>query len=535
MTVTWGLRQPMPVHGAEDGPYVYDEPAAEEAVRWYPKFLRLPEGHLAGQPFHLPPWQANHMRALEGWRLKSNPRFRRYTRSLIAVGRGNAKSSFVAGRSVKGLVGDGVPIPKVIAAGTDRENAGIVFGYSAGMVRQDARLLKRLRVLDSTKRIIRKPADGGLLRVISSDAQHAHGIHPTLLTIDDLQAQPSRDFLGVLGTSQGTVENPLMTMCMTAGSDQETVGWEEWDHGLKVQEDPALDENLLVDMHYLLPTDDWENPEMWRKANPNLGVSVFEGFLAQQVRRAIERPAVRHEILMLHFNIWPRGEVVPWILPERWKVQDVDMNLAHLRMRPCYVGIMATSGVDIASVVYYFPEFNGQRPAVVMDAFVPADNIRMLEEREKISFRSWIEEGWLRLTPGNIIDERLISASVERRRMEYKFQVQEIVCNPRGGVAVMRQLDEDGFSVKGMLPSYGAMSPAMKEIEKLVAGKALLHGNNKLLNYAMGGFQAKMNAEKDMRPDSEASSGNITPAIAMLMGCSQFLASETDSGEWVAT
>lgn len=533
MGLVWTLKERMPHHGERDGQYIYDEGIAEAAVQWYPKFVRLPEGPKAGWPFILPEWQGNHIRALEGWRRPNGNR--RYTRSLLGVGRGNAKSSFVGGRGVKGLVGDGVPVPKVILAGTDRENAGIIFSYSAGMVRRDKRLLRRLRILDSTKRILRKPADGGLLRVISSDAQHAHGIHPTLLAFDDLQAQTSRDFLGVLSTSQGTVQNPLMMMCMTAGHDKETAGGEEWDHALMVLQDPSLDEELLVDLWYLEEGDDWENPEIWRKANPNLGISVFEDFIRQQVKRAIERPRLRNEILQLHFNIWPRGEIVSWIPPEEWAASAGMVDISKLRMRECYAAAMATSAVDISAIAYFFPAEKEQPPIVIVDYFVPSDNISALEAKNKISYRSWIEDGWLQLTPGRVTDEKFIRASIERRQKVNHFQIQEIACNPRGGAVLMRELEEVGFDVVEVLPSYGAMSPAMKELEKLVKAKEIAHGNNKLLNFNIHGLQARANSDTDLKPDKEKSTGDISGAVALLMGMSRHLASEVDSGEWTAS
>lgn len=531
-SLTWTLRERKPKNGDRDGPYTYHEDVAESAVQWFPKFLKLPEGPLARHPFVLPEWQADHIRALEGWR-RSNGR-RRYTRSLLGVGRGNAKSSFVAGRATKALIGDGVPVPKPILAGTDRENAGIIFGYAASMVRSDKRLLKKLRVLDSTKRILRKPFDGGLLRVISSDAQHAHGIHPTFLAIDDLQAQLNRDFIGVLFTSQGTVENPLTMMCMTAEKDEESPGREEWDHAIQVLHDPALDEELLVDLHYLEPDDDWQNSEMWIKANPNLGISVFEDFLRQQVKRAIERPSVRNEILMLHFNIWPRGTVVSWIPPEQWDAAKGAVDISKLRMRECYVGIMATSAVDIAAVSYFFPQTTTAPAVIVTDFFVPADNISQLEAKNKVSYQPWIEDGWLTVSRGRVTDEKMIRASIERRIKTNRFQVQEISCNPRGGAVIMRELEDNGHDTIEVLPSFGAMSPAMRDLEGMVKAGTLHHGGNSLLDFGMHNFQGKTNPDGDLKPDRDNSTGDFTGPVSMLMAMSRYIAAKSQTAEMTA-
>ncbi len=527
MPLSWTLKDELPEHGYREGPYYYDKEIADKTIWWFKEYIILPEGPKAGQPFDPPPWQAKYMRALEGWR-RVEDGSRRFTRGLIGVGRGNAKSTVVSARGTKGLIGDGHPVPKVILAGTDRENAGIIFSYCATMARKDKRLKRRLRVLDSTKRILRKPADGGLMRVISSDAQHAHGIHPTLLCIDDIQAQPSRDFLGVLGTSQGTVPDPLCLMCMTAGNDTDSVGWEEWEHGLLAMNDPNADEELLVDLYFLNKDDDWENEDLWIRANPNLGVSVYKNFLRGKVKQAIERPRLRNEILQLHFNIWPRGEVVPFIPEEVWKATAGLIDLRTLIREECYVGIMATSAIDIASVVYYFPATNAHPASVVMDSFVPEDNISKLEAQNRINYRHWTQEGWLKATEGNIIDEDTIVASIEARNK--KFAVQEIGCNPRSTASLMKKLEDRGYLVTQPLPSFGNMDPAMDELEKLVIEKTLKHSNNALLNFQMGNLQARKNSDGDLKPDNEKSPGNIAGAVAMLMAISRQLSTDVEGG-----
>lgn len=532
MPLSWTLRDGLPEHGYEEGPYIFDRERAERIVWWFGEYLVYPEGPKAGKPFLLPPWQANYLGAMEGWRKKEDG-LRRFTRGLVGVGRGNAKSSFIAGRSIKGLIGDGVPVPKVIIGGTDRENAGIIFGYGAGMVRKDKRLKRRLRVLDSTKRIFRKPVDGGLLRVISSDSQHAHGIHPTFLAIDDVQAQPNREFLGVLSTSQGTVEEPLMFMCMTAGNDTDSVGWEEWEHGLLVMKDPNLDEQLLVDLYYLEEDDDWENEDLWIKANPNLNISVFKDFIRQQVKRAKERPRLRNEILQLHFNIWPRGEVVPFIPRELWLATAGSLDLRMLNKEECYVGVMATSSVDIANVAYYFPPRPGKPASVIVDSFVPADNVKRMEDANKVSYQRWISDGWLQETEGNIIDEDFIVQSIQRRAQ--RFVVQDIGVNPRSTASLMRKLDEKGFLVTQTLPSYGNMDPALDEMEKLVKAKEFIHSSNMMLNHSIGNLQVRKNTDGDLKPDHEKSPGNISAAISVLMAMSRHLASETNTGQLEAS
>ena len=521
MPLTWTLRERAPKHRERDGVYVFDRHAADAAVAWIAKYIRLPDGPHAGERYVLPPWQAAVVGALEGWRRPGGGR--RYRRALIGVARGNSKSTFAAALGLKGLVGEGVTVPKVISAGTDRNNAAIIFDYAAAMVRHDKRLSKRLRVLGGTaKRILRQPPLSlGWYKVISSDAQHAWGDHPTRLLIDDLQAQPSRALLTALTTSQGTVADPLMVSCMTAGSDNQSVGWEEWDHALRVLQDPALDDELLVDLHYAERDDDWEDPAVWRKANPNLGISVYEDFLRQQVKRAVERPSVRNGILQNHFNIWTQDDEVTWITPEAWAA-TAGMVVEHeLAGRTCVVGVVATRNADVASACYVFPPEGDQPYRVVLDALVPGAAIPRLEELHKISYRSWIEGGWLEVTEGDLVDERAVVAGVQRRAAQ-GWLVREVAYNPRGPAALRRALMEAGFTVTDVLPSFTLMSPAMNELDDLVRAKRIVHSGDRLLASMMGSLRARRNVSGDLAPDPDARV-DISGAIALLLGLSRTL------------
>ncbi len=171
--------------------------------------------------------------------------------------------------------------------------------------------------------------------------------------------------------------------------------------------------------------------------------------------------------------------------------------------------------------------------ATLLDAFVPADNIARLEDEHKISYRPWIGEGWLALTDGDVIDERAIVRSIERRQAA-GFAVQEIACNPRGATALMRSLDEAGFTVTSVLPSFAAMSPAMNELEKLVRSKRIAHSGDRLLAHMIRNLQARRNADGDLKPDAEKSTGTIAGPTALLMALSRVLAVDADEVEWAA-
>lgn len=529
--LSWTIRDKLPRHGARDGDYRFDATEGERACRFFERRIRIPEGDHAHERYILPPWQEKYVRALYGWRHASGRR--RYRRGLVGIARGNLKSTFGAGLSLKGLVADGQRVPKVTGAGTDRENASIIFSYASAMVRMEPALRRRLRILASTKRILQRKGQGGY-HVISADATHAHGGHPTMIVFDDLQAQPSREFVGVQRTSQNTLDDYLFMEFMTAGFDRDSVGYEEWEHGLQVLEDPSLDEELLVDLYYAEAGDDLEDPAVMLKANPSLGISVREDFLRAAVKRALQRPSLRNEVMTLHFNIWVEAEFVSFIPPEAWDATAGMVDRAVLRGRPCYVGVWAASATDIACVVYVFPpEGARRRYEVVMEAFVPGSQIPRLEERDKITYRPWIDDGWLTLTEGDTIDEAAIRASIERHQSQ-GWEVQEVACNPRRATSLIRELDEAGFDVVPVMPSFAHMTPAIDELERAVGAKEIRHGGNRLLTRMVRSAQVRTNGDGDKKIDGERSRWHVGGVVALLMALNRTLGSQEDEA-WAAS
>lgn len=537
MTASWGYRDPLPRHGTRDGDYVFDATEGERGVRFFTRRLWIPEGDYAGLRYVMPAYQDHYCRALYGWRtyaratsLPGMPtthghRRRRYRRTGLAIPRGNLKSMFLSGVALKGLTADGYVRPVVTGAGTDRDNAAIIFGYAAYSAMREAAMRRRLRVFHGTKRIVHR-ASGGRYRVIAARDTHAHGGHPTHIVIDDLQAQPNPGLLAVMRTSQRTLSDSLLAMAMTAGLEMTGVGWDEWNVMRGIEDDPATDPEYLVAMYYPRAADgspasaddvDVEDRTMWRAVNPALGVSIPEAELAKAVADMLKNPSHRAEVLTLHFNVWVDAAAASWIAPESWRATAGTVDPASLRMRACWAGVVASSSTDIASVVYAFPPTDAApRWRFVLDAFVPADNVARIEEDTRVAFRPFIDEGWLTPTVGNVIDEAMIRASIDRRR-DAGWRIQDIAVNPRGGVGLMTALTAAGYHVSAVTPGYNTMSGAMRDFEEHVMNRRIAHGGDRLLAWMMRNLRAKKTGMGDLMPDGSGSRGNITGAVAALL------------------
>ena len=93
-----------------------------------------------------------------------------------------------------GLVGDKVIGAEVYSAAADREQAALVFHVAAQMVRNDARLSARLKIIESQKRIVDYQT-GSFYRAISSEAYSKHGFNASMVVVDEVHALPTRELV----------------------------------------------------------------------------------------------------------------------------------------------------------------------------------------------------------------------------------------------------------------------------------------------------------------------------------------------------
>ena len=196
--------------------YRFDAGAADLAAEFFPRFLRHTKGELAGQPFHLQPWQSGRIiRPLFGWMLKVDGVWRRKYRVVwTEVPRKNGKSTKAAGVGLKLTFADQEPGAEVYSTAADREQAGVVFDEARRMRDADPELRRRSLAY---KRSMVVPQLGASYKVLSADALTKHGLNAHGTINDEVHAHKSRELYDTMHTSMGARRQPVEFNITTAG------------------------------------------------------------------------------------------------------------------------------------------------------------------------------------------------------------------------------------------------------------------------------------------------------------------------------
>lgn len=501
--------------------YHYDKAAATMAVAFFEVALVHVKGEWAHQQFRLMPWQRQIVGDLFGWKRRDGTR--RYRKAYIEVPRKNGKSTIAAGIALYLLFADGEYGADVYSAAADREQAAIVFETAKQMVELSPLLRPRAELF---KRSIFCAETMSSYKVLSADAYTKHGLNPHGIIFDELHAQPSRDLWDVLNTGMGARRQPLMVMITTAGYDRTSICWEQRSYAQGVQEGRINDPSYYTFIAAADEGDDWLDPAVWAKANPNLGVTVKREYLKTEAQRAQQIPAYQNTFRRLHLDQWTQQES-RWLDMHAWDACGRDEKgqvraLPDLSGRLCYAGLDLASTTDIAALVLVFPPLAEDEPTWWLPFFwVPEQNLVERARRDRVPYVSWRQQGLVSATPGNVIDYDVILETVKRLGSQYR--IGEIAFDRWGATRISTQLTDAGFTMVEFGQGYASMSAPTKELLRLVLAGRIGHGGHPVLRWMADNVTVEQDAAGNVKPSKGKSREKIDGIVAGIMALDRAL------------
>jgi phage terminase large subunit-like protein len=394
------------VTGAERGLF-FDTEAADRFYRFCSGILRLSEGQFDGTPFELEPSQKFICGSLFGWKLAKTGK-RRFRRAYIEQGKGNGKSPMVGAIGLYGLVADGEAGAQVYAAGATKEQAGILFRDAVGMVDKAQSLDKIIRRSGGPGREynLAHLKSGSFFRPVSRETKKTgSGPRPHFALCDEVHEHPDGGVIEILERGFKFREQPLLVMITNSGSDRQSICWQERKHAVKVAAQDTLDDTTFSYVCALDDDDDpFNDPSCWIKANPLLGVTITEDYLAMQVKQAKDIAAKANGIRRLHFCQWTDAESA-WISRAMWtSVEDHTLNLDDFAGEVCYAGLDLSAKTDLTAKALVFADgfADDGKPkfAAFVHGYTPADTLKARAERDGAPYDLWVDAGFLTATPG---------------------------------------------------------------------------------------------------------------------------------------
>lgn len=544
----------------QGGAYVFDEAAADRAAQFFPTFLTHHQGEaFAGRPFALLDWQRDLIvRPLFGWKRRRDG-LRRFRKLLLFIPKKQGKTQLVAGLSNLLLFCESDPGAQIMVAAADRDQARLLFNEARAMVEDCPDLSRRADVLrnEIVYRDLR-----ATMKVISAEARTKHGPNLYAVIIDELHAQPDRYLVETLEKGIAARLQPLIIYLSTAGDDLETIAYEEYDYAKRLIAGTITDDRCLPVVFEAPAAADWQDPETWRQANPSLGVTVLEDYFVDEVVKARNEPRKLNAFKRLHLNIWTQQHTA-WLSVDQWDRcrQPAAATLTGNPGKvPCFAGLDLSSKIDLTALVlalriddeadqaplvvtvgppapgeFSFSEPEKDQPApapkrlaltyrvaLVPFFWMPEETLDRRVKDDGIPYDVWRDQGWLRVTPGDVVDYDVILQQITDE-IAPAFRILEFGYDPWNATQFALQLSTKGFTVTEVPQTFRHLSEPSKVLEALVVSGRVQHDGNAVMRRCVENVATVEDRAENIRPVKPSKKKRIDGVVASVLALSRLI------------
>ena len=336
--------------------------------------------------------------------------------------------------------------------------------------------------LASTKKGIQNFLTGSILEVRPMSIDKLQGSRAPYWTIDewlsgDIRedviapaeqgASKNEDWLIIATSSEGTVRN---------GSG-DTIKMELMD----ILKGEYINPHVSIWWYKLDDIDEVANPDMWVKANPNLGKTVSYETYQLDVERAEKAPATRNDILAKRFGIPMEGYTYYFTYEE---------TLPHRRRSywsmPCALGADLSQGDDFCAFTFLFPLSNGAF-GIKTRNYITEHTLMKLPQAMRVKYDSFMKEGSLIVMPGTVLDMMEVYEDLDNFIAESQYDVRCFGFDPYNAKEFVERWERENgpFGIEKVIQGAKTESVPLGELKKLAEDRMLLFDED-LMTFAMG-------------------------------------------------
>lgn len=482
------------------------ESTAQKNCRWIEDKCRIPEGRDVGKPVVLKAWQR---REIE--RIYDNPAGTR--RAILSFGRKNGKTALAAFLLLLHLVGpEARPNGQLYSAAQSRDQAAILFGLAAKMVRLSPDLSRYVIIRDTAKQLV-CPELGTIYRALSADATTAYGLSPVFIVHDELgQVKgPKSELYEALETATAAQEAPLSIVISTqAPTDADLLS-------VLIDDAMAGNDPRVVCSLYTAPMDlDPFGDEAIRAANPAFGEFQNADEVRAMAADAARMPSREPEYRNLVLNQRVEAES-PFVSRQIW--QAGARPVADFKGRPVYGGLDLSDCNDLTALVLVAPVDADWHVRATF--WLPGEGLADKARADRAPYDVWAREGLLTPTPGRSVEYEYVA-----HHLRGVFDTLDIraVAFDRWNFRHLRPwLEKAGFSEAELArfvefgQGYQSMSPALRDLESDLLNNRVVHGGNAPLTMCAANAVVQTDPAGNRKLTKAKSRGRIDGMVALAM------------------
>ena len=500
-------------------PWVFDKEKAERTLHLIQQFHHI-KGEWASRKerIHLEDWQCFLWAMVFGW-VNRRTGYRRFTLVLLFVARKNAKSTVAAAVGNIMLTDDGEHGAEVYSGATSEKQAWEVFGPALKMARANDDFLEYYGVQPNASNISVEATHSKFEPLIGKPGD---GASPSCSIHDEYHEHKTVEQFDTMKTGMGSRRQPLQLVITTAGDNTTGPCAQLCDDAIKNLEGSLRNDRFFPLMYCRDEGDEWDSITAMKKANPNLNVSIFREFLDQQLREARQSAHKQTSYRTKHLNEWV-GARSAYFNIDRWnQAADPGITLEQFADTPCILALDLASKVDIAALEILF--ILGPKEYVRFGKYYLPE--ATVDAGVNKNYKTWVDQGWITATPGNIIDFEFIEQDI--LQLQNDFQILELAFDKWQSTMLITALMNEGIECVEMPQQVRFFTDPMKTMGGLIMGRHIKHNGDPVYTWMLSNVYGKPDAKDNVYPRKEREENKIDGPVATIMALGRALAGDAE-------
>ena len=336
--------------------------------------------------------------------------------------------------------------------------------------------------LASTKKGVENFLTGSLLEIRPMSIDKLQGLRVKVATVDEwLSGDIREDVIGAIEQGASKNDDYLIVAISSEGTVRNGSGDTIKMELMDILRGEYINPHVSIWWYKLDSIDEVADPDMWAKANPNIGKTVTYETYQLDVERAEKSPAARNDILAKRFGIPMEGYTYYFTYEE---------TLTHRRREfwnlPCAMGADLSQGDDFCSFSFLFPLPRGEF-GIKTRNYITELTLSKLPSAMRIKYEEFMKEGSLIVMPGNILDIMLVYEDLDEHIIKSGYDVRCFGFDPYNARAFVERWERENgpYGIEKVIQGAKTESVPLGELKKLSEERMLIF-DEEIMCFAMG-------------------------------------------------
>lgn len=429
--------------------------------------------------------------------LKKTIKKRLVNRQYLIVARGAAKTLYDENHQAYFLVMDTSTTQQATCAPTTRQAEEVLAPFRTAITRSVGPLFKfltygsiqnttgskmRRQKLVSTKKGIENFLTNSLLEIVPMAISKAQGRRDKCVTVDEwLSCDIREDVVGAFSQGSSKIDDYLIVATSSEGTIRNGAGDSIKMELMDILKGEYYAPNVSIWWYCLDDVKEVKHPDLWIKANPNLGITIDYEEYERDVERAEKVPSARNDILAKRFGIPMAGFTYYFTYAE---------TLCHKKREfwrlPCSLGADLSQGDDFCAFTFLFP-LTRERFGVKTRSYITERTLMLLQPAMRQKYDEFIDEGSLVVMPGTILDMMQVYEDLDQAIIDFEYDVRTFGYDPYNAKEFVERWERENgpYGIEKVIQGVKTESVPLGELKKLSEDRKLLF-DEALMEFAMG-------------------------------------------------